>query len=107
MTAPLWVGVTDQTVIAGRAFDYRVPAYDADGDALTFSVVGPAPAWLGFDATTATLPGTPPVMAGHETVPLRANSGRGRPSDISLRSEELPCGKGCVSTWKSGESPDR
>src|SRR3546814_5216884 len=90
MTAPLWVGVTDQTVIAGRAFDYRVPAYDADGDALTFSVVGPAPAWLGFDATTATLHGTPPVMAGDETVTLRADDGRGRTSDISERFTVLP-----------------
>src|SRR3546814_9214786 len=92
MTAPLWVGVTDQTVIAGRAFDYRVPAYDADGDALTFSVVGPAPAWLGFHATTATPHGTPPVMAGDETVPLRAGDGRGRTSDISVRFTVLPAG---------------
>src|SRR6185312_9719440 len=55
MTAPVWIGVTDQHVVAGQPFESRVPAHDADGDPLTVSVVGAAPGWLSFDAGTATL----------------------------------------------------
>ena len=62
MAAPVWIGVTNQNAIGGRPFEYRVPAYDADGDPLTFSVVGTPPGWLSFDAGTATLRGTPPAM---------------------------------------------
>jgi YD repeat-containing protein len=42
-SAPVWIGVSNQTAIAGRPFQYRPPAYDPDGDELTFGVVGTPP----------------------------------------------------------------
>src|SRR5439155_2776231 len=45
--------------IGGRPFEYRVPAYDADGDPLTFSVVGTPPCsarlWPSADHTSSPL----------------------------------------------------
>jgi hypothetical protein len=66
------------------AVEYRAPAYDADGDALTFSVVGTPPSWLGFDAGTATLCGTPPAVVTSYNVTLRADDGRGKTSDVTV-----------------------
>ncbi|WP_187426872.1 putative Ig domain-containing protein [Nitrosomonas communis] len=84
MAAPVWVGVTNQNAIAGQPFEYRAPAYDADGDPLTFSVVGTQPGWLSFDASTATLRGTPPATVTSYTVTLRADDGRGKSSDVTV-----------------------
>lgn len=83
--APVWIGVTNQTATGGRLFEYRAPAYDADGDSLTFSVVGTLPAWLTFDASTATLRGTPPTTLIDYDVTLRAADGRGKTSDVTVR----------------------
>jgi YD repeat-containing protein len=104
MTAPVWVGVTQQTIVGGRPFEYRVPAYDADGDTLTFSVVGAAPAWLSFDAGTATLRGTPPAAAGSDSITVRADDGRGRTSDVTVRFTAIPAapatgGAGAGPAW--------
>jgi YD repeat-containing protein len=84
IATPVWIGVTNQSAIGGRPFEYRVPAYDADGDHLTFSVVGAPPAWLSFDAGTATLRGTPPALAASYNITLRADDGRGKTSDVTL-----------------------
>jgi YD repeat-containing protein len=53
ISAPVWIDATQQTVVPGRPFRYRLAAYDADGDPLVFSVVGALPAWVSFDADTA------------------------------------------------------
>ena len=84
MAAPVWIGVTNQNAIGGQPFEYRVPAYDADGDPLTFSVVGTPPGWLSFDAGTATLRGTPPAAVTSYSVTLRADDGRGKTSDVTV-----------------------
>ena len=84
MAAPVWIGVTNQTAIGGRPFEYRVPAYDPDGDPVTASVVGTPPAWLSFDAGTATLRGTPPPTVTSYNVTLRADDGRGKTSDVTV-----------------------
>lgn len=84
MTAPVWIGVTNQTALGGRPFEYRVAAYDADGDALILSVVGTPPGWLSFDAGTATLRGTPPSTVASYPVTLRADDGRGKTADVTM-----------------------
>src|SRR3546814_20230092 len=70
MTAPLWAGVTHQTVIAGRAFDYPVPASVADGDEPTLPLPRQPPACLSVHAPPAPLPPTPPRTATPATGPL-------------------------------------
>ena len=86
MAAPVWIGVSNQNAIGGRPFEYRVPAYDADGDALSFSVVGMLPAWLSLDASGngVTLKGTPPNSLTSYDVTVRASDGRGKASDVTL-----------------------
>ena len=44
LAAPVWIGVSNQNAIAGQPFEYRMPATDADGDPLSFSLVGTPPA---------------------------------------------------------------
>ncbi|MDF2120414.1 putative Ig domain-containing protein [Roseiarcaceae bacterium H3SJ34-1] len=85
VSAPAWIGVTDQFVTGGQRLRYRLPSYDADGDATTVAVIGSVPAWLSFDAATTTLSGTPPVADVIDTITLRADDGRGGVSDITVR----------------------
>jgi YD repeat-containing protein len=53
MSAPAWIGATQQTAVAVRPFRYRVAASDADGDPLVCSSLGAVPPWiflvLGYD----------------------------------------------------------
>ncbi|ANO52068.1 putative Ig domain-containing protein [Woeseia oceani] len=56
--APVISGNPSTTVQAGSAYSFRPTASDADGDALTFSIVG-RPSWATFSQTTGTLSGTP------------------------------------------------
>lgn len=82
-TAPVWLGVTNQTGAAGNAFSYKLPAaYDPDGDGLSFSVLS-KPSWLNFDAGTLTLSGTP-TATGTFTVSLRATDDRDKTTDVSF-----------------------
>jgi YD repeat-containing protein len=83
-SAPVWVGGTNQTAVAGKPFEYHVPAYDPDGDQLTVSVVGTPPGWLSFDAGTATLRGTAPAAGTDHQVTLRADDGRGKTSVVTV-----------------------
>src|SRR5262249_49493274 len=78
------IGITNQTAIGGKLFEYRVPAYDADGDQLALTVVGTPPGWLNLDAGTATLRGTPPAMVARYSVTLRADDGRGKIADVTV-----------------------
>ncbi len=91
-SGPVWVGTTNSSVvqnIAGdRSLAYRVGAVDADGDALTFSLVGTKPSWLNVDTTGVggvMLTGTPPVSFSSYDVTLRAADGRGRTTDTAVR----------------------
>jgi hypothetical protein len=57
-SAPTISGSPATTVQAGAAYMFRPTAADADGDALTFSIVN-APTWSSFDTTTGEIQGTP------------------------------------------------
>jgi len=83
-SAPLWVGVQNQTVTAYQTFSYRMPAIDADGDPLQYSIVGNKPDWLDFDQDTATLSGVPLFVPREFTVTVRADDGRGKVSDVPV-----------------------
>jgi YD repeat-containing protein len=88
-SAPVWVGVTNQSATGGRPFEYRMPAaYDADGDALTYSVAGTKPGWLSFDAASLTLSGTAPTGLTSYDITLRASDARGatpKTTDVTVR----------------------
>ena len=45
--APVWIGVADKTVASLKPFSVHLPAFDADGDVLTFAVVTPPAMSLG------------------------------------------------------------
>ncbi len=51
-------GAPATTVTAGQAYSFTPTASDADGQALSFSIVN-RPAWATFDTTTGRLSGTP------------------------------------------------
>ena len=76
-------GVNDQTALAGEVFHYAVPTeafHDADGDTLSFTARladgSPLPAWLVFDAATATFSGTPAdADFGTRQVSVQASDG--------------------------------
>jgi hypothetical protein len=56
--APTISGAPATSVLQGTAYSFQPAASDADGDALTFSIVN-RPAWATFDAATGRLQGTP------------------------------------------------
>lgn len=56
--APVISGTPPTTVAAGSAYFFKPTASDANGDALSFSIVN-KPVWAGFSATDGTLSGTP------------------------------------------------
>ena len=84
--APEWVGVVNQTATGGRAFEYRMPAFDADGDELVYRVVGSMPSWLTLDTSTgiAILTGTPPAALATYTVTVQADDQRGRTANVTV-----------------------
>lgn len=90
ISAPVWIGATQQTVVSGRPFRYRLAAYDADGDPLVFDVVGAMPAWMSFDTDTATLHGSPPATATSDSIVLRVDDGRGAAADVTIRFTVIP-----------------
>ena len=55
---PVISGSPPTSVVVGQAYDFRPTASDADGDALSFTIVG-QPSWANFDSTTGRLSGTP------------------------------------------------
>jgi YD repeat-containing protein len=87
-SAPAWIGVANQAAIGGQLFEYRLPAVDVDGDALTVRIKPGTtlPSWLTLDTSGgwATLRGTPPTTLTGYTVTLQADDGRGRISDVSF-----------------------
>lgn len=56
--APIISGTPPTKINAGNAYSFTPSASDADGDALTFSIVN-KPVWAKFNATTGQLSGTP------------------------------------------------
>lgn len=60
--APTIRGVPPSVVTATAAYYFAPIASDADGDALSFEIVG-RPAWASFDTSSGTLSGTPGTTA--------------------------------------------
>lgn len=56
--APTISGTPVTTVVAASTYSFQPTAYDADGNALTFSIAN-KPAWATFSGTTGLLRGTP------------------------------------------------
>src|SRR5262245_52666309 len=57
-STPLIGGTPPTSIAAGTGYIFQPMAQDADGDELFFQVSG-QPAWMGFDAASGTLTGTP------------------------------------------------
>ena len=85
-SAPVIGGTPYTTITADNAYSFYPFAYDADGDALTWSISG-KPGWASFSTATGALTGTPAeaqagtysniiisVSDGQETSPLSAFS---------------------------------
>ncbi|WP_238175986.1 putative Ig domain-containing protein, partial [Kribbella albertanoniae] len=83
---PVWIGITNQIAFAGKQFEYRMPAYDPDGDELVYSFVGTPPSWLTLDTTSgiAILRGKPPVAITSYDVTVKADDQRAKSATASL-----------------------
>ena len=57
-TAPVISGTPPQSAVVGELYEFEPTASDADGDALTFSIVG-LPGWATFATESGRLEGTP------------------------------------------------
>jgi nitrite reductase/ring-hydroxylating ferredoxin subunit len=57
-TAPTISGAPKATAVVGKSYSFRPSAYDADGNALKFSIRN-KPVWANFDPLTGRLYGTP------------------------------------------------
>lgn len=75
---------------AGEAYSYTVVATDADGDSLTFAATT-LPSWLTFDATSATLSGTPSSTdGGDHNVTITVSDGTDTTSSSFTISVSVP-----------------
>ncbi|MDQ7074694.1 MAG: HYR domain-containing protein [Gammaproteobacteria bacterium] len=74
---PVINGVPTATVVAGQSYSYALDATDANGDALTYSVLN-APAWLTLSAS-GVLNGSPTAadVGSHENITITVSDGNG------------------------------
>jgi hypothetical protein len=74
--APTVWGQPATTAQVSRPYAFKPGAVDADGDALTFSIVS-KPAWARFDGTTGTLYGTPGAddVGRYSSIVIRVSDG--------------------------------
>ena len=87
VSAPVWIGVTAQTVTLGQLFSYRMSAVDADGDTVIYTLQPGAPAWLSLDtsgAGGAVLKGTPPSTFTTASVVVTASDQRGKTTNVTV-----------------------
>ncbi|MGQ0384109.1 MAG: putative Ig domain-containing protein [Gammaproteobacteria bacterium] len=68
--APVISGTPAATVTAGQAYSFTPTASDADGNALSFSIVN-RPTWAAFNTGTGRLSGTPTVAQAAQYVDIR------------------------------------
>jgi hypothetical protein len=73
-TAPTISGTPSSTVVAGSAYTFQPTASDADGNALTFSIVN-QPTWTTFSSATGRLTGTPTAAAEHIDIVISVSDG--------------------------------
>ncbi len=69
-TAPMISGSPATSVAEGATYRFAPTASDADGDALTFSIVN-RPSWASFNASTGVLSGTPDMSQAGTTSDIR------------------------------------
>jgi hypothetical protein len=74
---PVLSGTAETQVEAGKGYQFKPTASDADQDALTFSIVN-APSWATFDAETGELKGTPTAedLGVTNAIEISASDGR-------------------------------
>jgi hypothetical protein len=75
-TAPTISGSPTTSVVAGNAYSFTPTAADANGNALTFSIVN-RPTWASFSTTTGRLSGTPTAsnVGSYENITIRVSDG--------------------------------
>lgn len=75
-SAPAISGAPPTSVEVGSAYQFSPTASDADGDALTFSIVN-RPSWASFNASTGTLSGTPGVgdVGSYQNISISVSDG--------------------------------
>jgi hypothetical protein len=75
--APTISGTPVTTVVAATTYSFQPTAYDADGNALTFSIAN-KPAWATFSSTTGLLRGTPSgSQAGtYSSISIKVSDGK-------------------------------
>jgi hypothetical protein len=75
--APVISGTPPTSVMPGNAYSFQPTASDADGDALTFSIVN-LPPWATFSATTGRLQGTPTAahVGTYGNISIRVSDGK-------------------------------
>jgi Ca2+-binding RTX toxin-like protein len=84
-TAPSATAIGGQLASPGTAFSLNAAAHFADpdaGDALTYSMTGPA--WLSINAQAGVITGTPPVHTARQELAANANGGYALPAGGSI-----------------------
>ena len=77
-TPPAITSAPTGPAVAGRPYEYRVAAQDADGDPLAYSLTGTPPAGMGIDPAAGVLTWTPTAaQAGDHPVTIAVSDGRG------------------------------
>ena len=74
-SAPAITGTPPTTAQAGLLYSFKPSASDANGDALTFSVVN-KPSWASFSTSTGQLIGTPTIAGTESNIQIRASDGK-------------------------------
>ena len=72
---PIIAGMPVTSVEVGSAYSFTPQASDADGDILTFDIVG-QPVWASFDSTTGALSGTPSVAGTSSNIVISVSDGQ-------------------------------
>lgn len=94
-TAPTIAGTPPGSVATGQSYAFTPTAQDAEGNALTFSIVN-RPAWASFSSSTGRLSGTPASSSVGEYIDIRISVSDGRlssslaPFSISVLQENRP-----------------
>ncbi|MBC7984355.1 MAG: hypothetical protein H7Y02_10930 [Candidatus Obscuribacterales bacterium] len=98
-TAPVISGTPGASVVAGVLYSFTPTASDANGDALTYSVVN-APLWAVFNTATGQLSGLPSIAATHSNITIRVSDGQ---ATVSLPAFSIAVRSGTVGnatlTW--------
>ncbi len=88
-SAPTITGTPVKTVLAGLAYTFKPTAYDANRDALTFSVQN-KPSWATFSATTGQLSGTPTTAGTVSNILISVSDGKAAASLPAFSLTVLP-----------------